>query len=46
MLAVENAEKKIDLSFVSKANALKRKAKETKQDLEKLEETVSLLQEK
>ena len=46
MLAVENVEKKMDLSFVSKANALKRKAKEAKQDIEKLEETISLLQEK
>ena len=46
VLAVENAEKKMDLSFVSKANALKRKANETKQDIEKLEETISLLQEK
>ena len=46
LLAVENAEKKMDLSFVSKANALKRKANETKQDIEKLEEEISLLQEK
>ena len=46
VIAVENAEKKMDLSFVSKANALKRKANETKQDIEKLEETISLLQEK
>ena len=46
MLVVENAEKKVDLSFVSKANALKRKANETKQDIEELEETISLLQEK
>ena len=46
MSAVENVEKKMDLSFVSKANALKRKAKEAKQDTEKLEETISLLQEK
>ena len=38
MLVVENAEKKVDLSFVSKANALKRKANETKQDIEELEE--------
>ena len=46
VLAVENEEKKMDLSFVSKANALKRKPNETKQDIEKLEETISLLQEK
>ena len=46
VLAVENAEKKMDLSFVSKANALKRKASKTKQDIEKLEEMTSLLQEK
>ena len=46
VLAVENAAKKKDLSFVSKANALKRNANETKQDTEKLEETISLLQEK
>ena len=46
VLAVQNAEKKMDLSFVSKANALKRKANETKQDLEKLEETIFFLQEK
>ena len=41
VLAVENAEKKMDLS-----NALKRKANEIKQGIEKLEETISLLQEK
>ena len=46
VLAVENAAKKKDLSFVSKANALKRNANETKQDIEKLEETIYLLQEK
>ena len=46
VLAVKNAEKGMDLSFVSKANALKRKANGTKQDIEKLEETISLLQEK
>ena len=46
MLVVENAEKKMDLFFVSKANALKRKANKTKQDIEELEETISLLQEK
>ena len=40
VLAVENAAKKKDLSFVSKANALKRNANETKQDIEKLEETI------
>ena len=45
-LAVENVEKKMDLPFVSKANALKRKANETTQDIEKLEEAISLLQEK
>ena len=45
-LAVANAEKKMDLTFVSKANALKRKVNETKQDIEKLEEAISLLQEK
>ena len=38
LLAVENAEEKMDLSFVPKANARKRKANETKQDIEKLEE--------
>ena len=46
VLAVENEEKKMDKSFVSKANALKRKANEAKQDIEKLEEIISLLQEK
>ena len=45
LLAVENAKEKMDLSFVPKANARKRKANETKQDIEKLEETISLLQE-
>ena len=38
-------EKKMDLPFVSKANTLKRKVSETKQDIEKVEETISLLQE-
>ena len=46
VLAVENAAKKKGLSFVSKANTLKRNANETKQNIEKLEETISLLQEK
>ena len=35
VLAVENAENKMDLSFVSKDNVLKRKASEIKQDIEK-----------
>ena len=46
VLNVKNAEKKIDSSFASKANALKRKINETKQDLEKLEEMIALLQKK
>ena len=46
VLTVENAENNMDWSFISKANALKRKANETKQDIEKMEETISLLQEK
>ena len=46
VLAVENAAKKKGLSFVSKANTLKRNANETKQNIEKLEEMISLLQEK
>ena len=46
VLNVKNAEKKIDSSFASKANALKRKVNETKQDLEKLEEMRALLQKK
>ena len=46
MLNVKNAEKKIDSSFASKANALKRKVNETKQGLEKLEEMIALLQKK
>ena len=46
VLAVENAAKKKGLSFVSKANTLKRNANETKQNIEKLEETIFLLQEK
>ena len=41
VLVVESAEKKMHLSF----DALKRKANKTK-DIEKLEETISLLQEK
>ena len=44
VLAVQSAEKKMDSSFISKANALRKKANETKQDIEKLEETISLLQ--
>ena len=43
VLAAKNSEKKMDLSFVSKANQLKRKANETEQDIV---ETISLLQEK
>ena len=35
MLAVGNVEKKMDLYFVSKANALKKKPNQRKQDLEK-----------
>ena len=46
VLNVKNAEKKIDSSFASKANALKRKVNETKQGLEKLEEMIALLQKK
>ena len=46
VLNVKNAEKKIDSSFASKANALKRKVSETKQGLEKLEEMIALLQKK
>ena len=46
VLPVENAAKKKGLSFVSKANTLKRNANETKQNIEKLEEMISLLQEK
>ena len=35
MLAVGNVEKKMDLYFVSKANTLKKKPNQRKQDLEK-----------
>ena len=39
-------ESKMDLSYVSKVNALKRKAVDVKNDIKKLEETFSMLQEK
>ena len=36
----------MDLPYVSKANALKRKAVDVKNDIKKMEETLSMLQEK
>ena len=41
---VEMAESKMDLSYVSKVNALKRKAVDVKNDIKKMEETLSMLQ--
>ena len=43
---VEGAKKKNDLSLVFAANASKRKAEETNQDMTKLEETLLLLKKK
>ena len=43
---IEMVESKMDLSYVSKVNALKRKAVDVKNDIKKLEETFSMLQEK
>ena len=43
---VEMAESKMDLSYVSKGNALKRKPVDVKNDIKKMEETLSMLQEK
>ena len=39
-------ESKMDLSYVSQANALKRKAVDIKNDIKKMEEILSILQEK
>ena len=39
-------ESKMDLSYVSKVGALKRKAVDVKSDIKKMEETLSMLQEK
>ena len=36
----------MDLSYVSKVGALKRKAVDVKSDIKKMEETLSMLQEK
>ena len=43
---VEQAEKENDISLVSKANALKRKSEEKKEDVANLEGALSLLEEK
>ena len=43
---VEMTESKRELSYVFKANALKRKAIDVKNDIKKMEETLSMLQEK
>ena len=43
---VEMAENEMDLSYVSKANVLKRKAVDVKNDIKKMEETLIMLQEK
>ena len=43
---VEMTESKMELSYVFKANALKRKAVDVKNDIKKMEETLSMLQEK
>ena len=40
---VEHAEEKMDMSFVSKANAFKRKAEEKEKQVSKLDETIALL---
>ena len=46
VLCVEQVEKENDISLVSKVNALKRKSEEKKEDVAKLEGTLSLLEEK
>ena len=43
---VEMVESKMDLSCVSKVNVLKRKAVDVKNDIEKMDETLSMLQDK
>ena len=43
---VEMVESKMDLSCVSKVNVLKRKADDVKNDIEKMDETLSMLQDK
>ena len=43
---VEMVESKMDLSCVFKVNALKRKAVDVKNDIEKMDETLSMLQDK
>ena len=42
----EMAESKMNLSYISKAIALKRKAADVNNDIKKMEETLSMLQEK
>ena len=43
---VEMAENEMDLSYVSKANVLKRKAVDVKNDIKKMDETLIMLQDK
>ena len=43
---VEEAEKKQDMKLISKANALKRRSEEKKEEIKKLEEAVGVLEEK
>ena len=43
---VEMVESKMDLSCVFKVNVLKRKAVDVKNDIEKMDETLSMLQDK
>ena len=43
---VEEAEKKQDMKLISKANALKRRSEEKKEDIKKLEEAIGVLEEK
>ena len=46
LACVEEAEKKSDLSFITKANALKRKSLEKTGEIETLEKTLQVLKEK
>ena len=43
---VEEAEKKQDISLISKANAMKRKSDEKNEEVKKLDEALGLLQKK